>query len=163
MDSTIDKIYGDYRTLPVIKMQLEEDARHKRHIEHVIGELQEIFYDKEEDYNNLSIFIEHMPFGNRSWTTLLWMKAHRLCSVIHRGAFNFDSVNDIVLDLIVYGMAFLAWRRMINEDVEKTPFSTDSSEPVENPAEEEEEESIREHLTPQEAANLYDLLLRGPK
>ena len=104
--------WATFRTHGGSEVAKREEAATLVHMEAIIADVRAMFANKGEDYNNLTTFAENMPFGDKSWGTLLWIKAHRACSLIHAEKHKFDSLEDVVLDIIVYALSFLAHRRM---------------------------------------------------
>lgn len=90
---------------------------HARHVNKALAQIKNILAAKGSDYNNLGPMAEQFPFGDRSWSTMLWIKSRRLASIIHADRpTNFEGINDTALDLAAYAVAYLAWRNMMEED-----------------------------------------------
>jgi hypothetical protein len=88
---------------------------HQREIRKVFKDMTNLLMRKGGDYNNLGSMVEQFPFGDKSWATLLWIKSRRLCSVLMSTTPNFESVDDTIIDLANYAVAYLAWRRLVTE------------------------------------------------
>lgn len=86
-------------------------TQHRTRIAQVLEDVQVMLVEKGGDYDNFLTFPDKMLFGDVSWLTLIWIKITRLISVHKRGDATFDSLDDILMDLVVYAVAYTAWRR----------------------------------------------------
>jgi hypothetical protein len=95
------------------------DAEHVRLIGEVFEQAADLLGNKGQDYNQMVPFLANMPFGDQSWATLCWIKAHRAASLVLKGSSGgapvFDPLNDVLMDLVVYAAAWLAFRRLHSE------------------------------------------------
>ena len=101
--------------------QQSMNASHVAIMRTLIDQIFKMLDGKGTDYNNLTTFIENMPFGDQSWGTLVWIKAHRVASLVFKSAVlkngpSYDSINDVLIDLLVYTLAWLAWRTLMCSD-----------------------------------------------
>jgi hypothetical protein len=78
----------------------------------VMAEVETMLDYKGQDYDNLRTFVERMVFGDYSWATLLFIKSDRLCSTLMPDTPDPDKIDDCLIDLIVYAIAYRAWRNM---------------------------------------------------
>ncbi len=104
--------YDTYHTKHLRAAQAGLTRRHGTQIRKVLKDAREILGSKSHDYNNLVAMPEHMPFGDKSWATLILIKAHRIASVIHADAAEHESLDDSIMDLIAYAVAYQAWRNL---------------------------------------------------
>ena len=94
----------------------ELDDRMNQKFAGIVTEVSSMMARKGDDYNRVHTFAENMIFGDASWGTLVVIKAHRAASLVAKGGNAvYDSLDDVILDLIVYGMNWLAWRRAKRE------------------------------------------------
>jgi len=111
-------MYPTYHTKHLQSTQTGLARRHGTQIRKVLAQVRNILADKGHDYNNLVTMPEHMPFGDKSWATLIWIKTHRIASVIQAGTANHESLDDSIYDLIVYAVAYQAWRNLKHDEAE---------------------------------------------
>ncbi len=117
--------YDTFHTEQFRNAQKGLTRRHGTKIRKVFKDIQAVLLKKGEDYNNLSTMPEHMPFGDKSWATMLWIKAHRVASVIQADEAQHEALDDSILDLAAYAVAYLAWRQMKHDETETVRDSTD--------------------------------------
>ena len=93
------------------------DAYQEKHFELILQYVKDMLQRKGEQYNALTTFNENMPFGDKSFATLVWIKAHRAASLTEgqRTPVGDDALDDVLLDLIVYTMTWMAYRRALVE------------------------------------------------
>lgn len=109
--------------MPFSTYQLNEHHRfqdkitewHREQMHVVMKEVLEMLSAKSRHYDNLRPFIERLPFGDESWATMLFIKADRLCSTI-AGELSDADIDECVRDLLVYTVAYRAWRRMRQQE-----------------------------------------------
>lgn len=109
-------MFSTYHTTPDLQAQEVVNKEFQAEISAVIDDALKLLSGKGEDYNVLTTFIQNMPFGDFSWGTLCWIKAHRAAAITHKefkgGKPMFDALNDVIMDLVVYAIAWLAFRRV---------------------------------------------------
>lgn len=100
-----------------LKMAQEaHDSIFKEEFQQVLKEAAQLADNKGNDYNELFTWTENMVHGDFSWSTLCVIKAHRVASLItmynerHEEPI-FDKIEDVILDLMNYACAWIAWRR----------------------------------------------------
>lgn len=108
--------YDTYHTKHLRGAQNGLSRRHGTQIRKVLAKVKTTLGAKGQDYNNLVAFPEHMPFGDKSWATLIWIKAHRIASVVHAGETNHESLDDSIMDLITYAVAYQGWRNLRHDE-----------------------------------------------
>ncbi len=116
--------YDTFHTSQLQNAQRGLTRRHGTKIRKVLKDVQTVLLQKGKDYNNLSTMIEHMPFGDKSWATMLWIKAHRVASVMEAGDTHHEALDDSILDLAAYAVAYLAWRQIKHDEAETLRHST---------------------------------------
>lgn len=108
--------YKTFSTEAADALREEEAAEHLAEMKGVLDELTDLWKSKGYDYNQLTTFMENMPFGDMSWGTLCWIKAHRAASLVMKGLTGeipvYDTLNEVLLDLIVYAAGWIAFRRL---------------------------------------------------
>lgn len=109
-------VRDSYHTTEIANAQALTDHAHKEQMAVVLQECVDLMTAKGGDYNNLSTFCEQMVFGDYSWVTLIWVKAKRIASVVYRKDSTFDALDDVIRDLINYSVAYLAWRRLQQQE-----------------------------------------------
>jgi len=108
--------YNTFHTEQFRKVQDTLTRKHSAQIKRVIKQMQDTLTVKGRDYNNLHSMPEHLIFGDKSWATLLTIKAHRIASVIDSDQTSNESLDDSILDLANYAAAYLAWRQVIQDE-----------------------------------------------
>lgn len=109
-------MYPTFHTNETLGASRTTSLKHQFEMRSVLEQLMEHLDRKGEDYNQLHSFSENVVFGDYSWVTYIFNKAHRLASVVSSGRATFDSIEEILMDLITYTLAYLAWRRMKNKE-----------------------------------------------
>ena len=120
-----------YHTEKLQQAQANLAHAHRLEIRVVLDQTFDLLTRKGGDYNSLVTMPEHMVFGDKSWVTLLWIKVHRLASVIMSETPKFESIDDTIRDLIAYGVSYLAWRNLKHyESVRNSASATITDGPV---------------------------------
>lgn len=108
-------MFNTYHTTPILQGQQVTGQDFNNQVQEVLKQVQYMLDNKGGDYNQLTTFIENMPFGDLSWATLCWIKAHRVASILRKEMqgqqATYDGINDIILDLAVYAIGWLAFRK----------------------------------------------------
>lgn len=107
-----------YHTKATRQTNQEVSKQHIDAMGAVMEEVLAMLSNRSADYDNLRMFIERMPFGDTSWATMIFIKADRLCSSLAPDIPDIDEarVDDSLIDLIVYAIAYRAWRTIVQEE-----------------------------------------------
>lgn len=113
-------IHETFQTEEIKKRQFELFTQHAEEMQAVVVALSQLLTHKGTDYNQLTTFIENMPFGDYSWATLCWIKAHRAASLVSKLSQGndpeFDPIDDVIRDLAAYAIAWLAFRSVMKKE-----------------------------------------------
>jgi len=124
-----------FHTPTTLQANRVTQEQHREEIKAVLAEVNGILGFKGQDYDNLNTFVERMIFGDYSWATLVYIKADRLCSTLMMDHPEVDAkTDDCLIDLIVYSIAYRAWRNIqarkyaaIPEPKTAVPFQYDDT------------------------------------
>lgn len=109
-----------FQTETLQAAQIVTDDAMRNELEEVVREILQLFVAKGSDYNAMFTFAENMCHGDFSWSTLCTIKAHRAASLLlkynNNEQPNFDQLDDVIKDLAVYSLNWLAWRRLRTKD-----------------------------------------------
>lgn len=110
-------VYTTYHTPTLHTAQQQLQQRMDDEARRLVDTLFALKQAKGTAYDQLRTFAERMPFGDASWGTLMFIKADRVCSLINGGNQDDNDIEEVVKDLVVYAMYYLAWRAIVSEEV----------------------------------------------
>lgn len=107
-----------YHTQATRETNKTTTEQHIKAMQEVMDEVLGMLSERSTDYDNLRTFVERMPFGDVSWATMIFIKADRLCSSLAPDIKDVDDarVDDSLIDLIVYAIAYRAWRNILKDE-----------------------------------------------